>query len=214
MAQGCPSECSALLGLSALKQGAQLPRALALPPPPAAAQCLELAPLSPRAKFSHERKCFNRDFPPVALCEATGATQHPPCFWLPTGRDLSVDITAAEHSLSEGDTLQLNCVVGAPKSSSRHFEVIWLLDSVEVARVDPHRVLIWKEDYEERAKLGQLRAFKPSNAIYVLTIYEVGLKDKGTYQCSVMEMKTPGDSHSIQTNVSAGLQVNVKPAGQ
>ncbi|NWX65638.1 IGSF2 protein, partial [Promerops cafer] len=129
------------------------------------------------------------------------------------GRDLSVDIAAAERSLSEGDTLQLRCVVGAPKSSSRHFEVLWLLSDVKVARVDPHGVLIWEEEYVERAKLGQLRAFKPSNTVYVLTIYEVGLKDKGTYQCSVSEMKTPGDLHSIQTNVSSGIQVNVKPTG-
>ncbi|NWI39170.1 IGSF2 protein, partial [Picathartes gymnocephalus] len=129
------------------------------------------------------------------------------------GRDLSVDIAAAESSLSEGDTLQLNCLVGAQKRSSRHFKVIWLFDSVEVARVDPHGVLIWKGDYEERAKLGLLRAFKPSNTVYVLIIYEVGLKDKGTYQCSVSEMKTPGDLHSIQTNVSSGIQVNVKPIG-
>ncbi|NWW02591.1 IGSF2 protein, partial [Oreocharis arfaki] len=129
------------------------------------------------------------------------------------GRDLSVDIAAAERSLSEGDTLQLNCMVGAPESSSRHFKVIWLLDSVEVAKVDPHGVLIWEDEYEERAKLGQLRAFKPSNTVYVLTISEVRLKDKGTYQCSVLEMKTPGDLHSIQTNVSSGIQVNVKPVG-
>ncbi|XP_048151446.1 immunoglobulin superfamily member 2 isoform X1 [Corvus hawaiiensis] len=127
------------------------------------------------------------------------------------GRDLSVDITAAERSLSEGDTLQLNCVVGAPKSSSRHFKVLWLLNSVEVAMVDHHGVFIWEEEYKERAKLGQLRGFKQSNTVYVLTISEVGLKDKGTYQCSVSEMKTPGDSYSIQTNVSSGIQVNVKP---
>ncbi|KAM7066395.1 immunoglobulin superfamily member 2 [Acridotheres tristis] len=128
------------------------------------------------------------------------------------GRDLPVDITAAgECSLAEGDTLQLSCVVGAPKSSSRHFEVTWLLNEREVARVDPHGVLIWEEEYQERAKLGQLRASKPSNTVYVLTIYEVGLKDKGTYQCSVSEMKTPGDLHSIQTNVSSGIQVNVNP---
>ncbi|NXV01089.1 IGSF2 protein, partial [Cettia cetti] len=129
------------------------------------------------------------------------------------GRDLSVDITAAEPSLSEGDPLQLNCVVGAPKSSSRHFQVIWLLNEMEVARIDPQGVLTWEEEYEERAKLRQLRAFKTSNTIYVLTIYEVGLKDKGTYQCSVSEMKTPGDLHSMQTNVSSGIQVNVKPIG-
>ncbi|XP_019141432.2 immunoglobulin superfamily member 2 isoform X3 [Corvus cornix cornix] len=127
------------------------------------------------------------------------------------GRDLSVDIAAAERSLSEGDTLQLNCVVGAPKSSSRHFKVLWLLNSVEVAMVDHHGVFIWEEEYKERAKLGQLRGFKQSNTVYVLTISEVGLKDKGTYQCSVSEMKTPGDSYSIQTNVSSGIQVNVKP---
>ncbi|NWH20590.1 IGSF2 protein, partial [Grus americana] len=129
------------------------------------------------------------------------------------GRDLSVDIAAAESSLSEGDTLQLNCVVGAQKSSSRHFQVLWLLNRVEVARVDPHGVLILEEEYEERAKLGKLRAFKQSNTVYVLTIYEVGLKDNGIYHCSVSEVKAPGDFHSIQTNLSSGIQVAVKPIG-
>ncbi|XP_041336178.1 immunoglobulin superfamily member 2 [Pyrgilauda ruficollis] len=139
-------------------------------------------------------------------CKQTQRTQ---LAVLSRGRNLSVDITAAEPSLSEGDTLQLSCVVGAPKSSN--FKVIWLLNDMEVAGVDPHGVLIWEEEYEERAKLGQLRAFKPSNTVYVLTISEVGLEDKGTYQCSVSEMKTPGDLHSIQTVVSSGIQVDVKP---
>ncbi|KFZ65895.1 Immunoglobulin superfamily member 2, partial [Antrostomus carolinensis] len=127
------------------------------------------------------------------------------------GRDLSVDIAAAESSLSEGDTLQLICMVRAQKNSNRHFQVLWFLSGVEVARVDPHGVLIWEEEHEERAKLGQLRAFKQSNAVYVLTIYEVRLKDNGTYHCSVSEVKTPGDFHSIQTNLSSSIQVNVKP---
>uniref|UniRef100_A0A8C3J0W4 Ig-like domain-containing protein n=1 Tax=Calidris pygmaea TaxID=425635 RepID=A0A8C3J0W4_9CHAR len=118
-------------------------------------------------------------------------------------RDLSVDIAAAESSLSEGDTLQLSCMVGAQKSSSRHFQVLWLLNGMEMAKVDPHGVLIWEDKYEERAKMGQLRAFKHSNTVYVLTIYEVGLKDNGTYRCSVSEVKTPGDFHSIQTNLSS-----------
>ncbi|NXP49329.1 IGSF2 protein, partial [Heliornis fulica] len=126
------------------------------------------------------------------------------------GRDLSVDIAAAASSLSEGDTLKLNCLVGAQKSSSRHFQVLWLLNRVEVARVDPHGVLILKEEYEKRAKLGQLQAFKQSDTVYVLTIYKVGLKDKGMYSCSVSEVKTPGDFHSIQTNLSSGIQVDVK----
>ncbi|NXL12450.1 IGSF2 protein, partial [Mesembrinibis cayennensis] len=129
------------------------------------------------------------------------------------GRDLSVDISAAETSLSEGDTLHLICMVGAQKSSSRHFQVLWLLNGMEVARFDPHGVLIWEDKYEERAKLRQLRAFKQSNVVYVLIIYEVGLKDNGTYHCSVSEVKTPGDYHSIQTNMSSGIQVNVKPIG-
>ncbi|KAL9866820.1 immunoglobulin superfamily member 2 isoform 1-T1 [Geothlypis trichas] len=129
---------------------------------------------------------------------------------LSRGTDLSVDLTATEPSLSEGDSLQLSCVVEAPKSSN--FKVVWLLNDKEVARVDPHGVLTWEEEYEERARLGQLRAFKPSNTVYVLTISEVGLEDKGTYQCSVSEMKTPGDLQSIQTIVSSGIQVDVKPA--
>uniref|UniRef100_A0A8C8E5U4 Ig-like domain-containing protein n=1 Tax=Otus sunia TaxID=257818 RepID=A0A8C8E5U4_9STRI len=130
-----------------------------------------------------------------------------------TSRDLSVDIAAAESSLSEGDTLQLNCMVESQKSNSKHFQVLWFLNSVEVARVDPHGVLIWKEEYEERAKMGQLQAFKQSNTVYVLTIYEVRLKDNGTYYCSVSEVKTPGDFRSIQTNLSSGVQVDVKPVG-
>ncbi|NWY61751.1 IGSF2 protein, partial [Chionis minor] len=126
------------------------------------------------------------------------------------GRDLSVDIAATESSLSEGDTLQLNCMV-VVQSGSRNFQVLWLLNNMEVARVDPHGVLIWKDTYEERAKLGQVGAFKHSNTIYVLTIYKVGLKDNGTYHCSVSEVKTPGDFHSIQTKLSSGIQVDVKP---
>ncbi|NXF30558.1 IGSF2 protein, partial [Nyctibius bracteatus] len=129
------------------------------------------------------------------------------------GRDLSVDIAAVESLLSEGDTLRLHCTVGAQESSNRHFQVLWLLNGMKVTRVDPHGVLIWEDKYEERAKLGQLRAFKQSNMVYVLTIYEVGLKDNGTYHCSVTEVKTPGDFHSIQTNVSSGIQVHVKPIG-
>ncbi|NXT75073.1 IGSF2 protein, partial [Zapornia atra] len=130
------------------------------------------------------------------------------------GRDLSVDIAAAASSLSEGDTLQLNCLVGAQKETSRHFQVRWFLNGVEVARVDPHGVLILEEEHEERAKLGQLRAFKQSNTVYVLTIYEVGLKDSGMYHCSVSEVKAPGDVHSIQSNQSSGIQVDVKPIGR
>ncbi|NXK90771.1 IGSF2 protein, partial [Formicarius rufipectus] len=129
------------------------------------------------------------------------------------GKDLSVDIAAAESSLSEGDTLHLSCTVKTLKSSSRHFQVIWLLNGMEVARVDPQGVLVWEKEYEERAKLGQLRAFKPSNTIYTFIIYEVGLRDSGTYHCSVSEMKTPGDRHGIQTKLSSGIQVNVKPIG-
>ncbi|NXX94488.1 IGSF2 protein, partial [Centropus bengalensis] len=129
------------------------------------------------------------------------------------GRDLFVDITGDEGFLSEGDTLQLNCIVEAQKSSSRQFQVLWFLNGMEVARVNPHGVLIWKEEYEERAKLGQLRAFKQSNTVYVLIISEVGLKDSGTYHCSVSEMKTPGDFHIIQTNLSSSIQVTVKPIG-
>ncbi|NXO05315.1 IGSF2 protein, partial [Rhinopomastus cyanomelas] len=127
------------------------------------------------------------------------------------GRDLSVDVTAAASSLSEGDTLQLNCVVGTQMSSSRHFQVIWLHNGTEVATVDSHGVLIWEDEYEERATSGQLRAFKQSNTVYVFTVYEAGLKDSGTYRCSASEVKTPGDLHSFQTGLSPGIEVYVKP---
>ncbi|XP_013805517.2 immunoglobulin superfamily member 2 [Apteryx mantelli] len=127
------------------------------------------------------------------------------------GKDLHVTIAASESSLSEGDTLQLNCCVGAQNSRDRQFQVIWLLNSTEVARVDQSGVLIWKEEYEERASLGQLQAFKQIDTVYVLTVYEVGLMDKGVYSCSVSEVvKASGDFQSIQTKLSSGLQVNVK----
>nr|XP_025949120.1 immunoglobulin superfamily member 2 isoform X2 [Dromaius novaehollandiae] len=128
------------------------------------------------------------------------------------GEDIHVTIVAAESSLSEGDTLQLNCCVGAQDSRNRQFQVIWLLNSTEVARVDPSGVLIWKEEYEERARLGQLQAFKQSNTVYVLTVYEVGLMDKGVYSCLISEVeKASGDFQSIQTKLSSGFRVDVKP---
>uniref|UniRef100_A0A8C6NAM5 Uncharacterized protein n=1 Tax=Melopsittacus undulatus TaxID=13146 RepID=A0A8C6NAM5_MELUD len=127
---------------------------------------------------------------------------------LPPGRSISMDIAVAKSSLSEGDALQLNCMVGAEKSNNRLFQVFWLLNSMEVAKADPHWVLILEAEYEERVKMGQLQSFKQSNKVHVLTIYEVGLKDNGTYCCSVSEVKTPGDFHSIHTILSSDIQVN------
>ncbi|XP_010139647.1 PREDICTED: immunoglobulin superfamily member 2 [Buceros rhinoceros silvestris] len=121
-------------------------------------------------------------------CKQTGKTS---LTVMSQGRDLSVDITAAETSLSEGDTLQLNCLVGSQKSSSKHFRVLWLLNGVEVVRVDPHGVLIWEEEYKERAKLGQLQAFKQSNMVYVFTVYEVGLKDNESRMRMTVSTSTP-----------------------
>ncbi|NXA35183.1 IGSF2 protein, partial [Eudromia elegans] len=130
------------------------------------------------------------------------------------GKDLHVTIASAQSSLSEGDTLQLNCCVAAQNNRDRLFQVLWLLNSSEVATVGPSGVLIWKEEYEERARQGQLQAFKQSDSVYVLIIQEVGLMDKGVYSCSVSEVeKAPGDFQSIQTKLSSGLQVNVKPIG-
>nr|XP_009681006.1 PREDICTED: immunoglobulin superfamily member 2 [Struthio camelus australis] len=127
-------------------------------------------------------------------------------------KNLHVTIAAAESSLSEGDTLQLNCCVRAQNSRGRQFQVIWLLNSTEVARVDPSGVLIWKKEYEERATLRQLQAFKQSDTVYVFTVYEVRLTDEGTYSCSISEVeKAPGDVRSIQTKLSSDLKVNVKP---
>ncbi|XP_021257973.1 immunoglobulin superfamily member 3-like [Numida meleagris] len=132
---------------------------------------------------------------------------------IPQDRDLSVGITATKSTLSEGDTLQLNCTLEAQGSGSRHFQVAWLLNSVEVARVDPRGLLVWKKEYEERARLGQLHAFKQSNAVYILTIHEVGLEDSGAYHCSVLEVKAPGNFQNIQTNLSSTLRIDVKSIG-
>ncbi|NXD06748.1 IGSF2 protein, partial [Nothocercus nigrocapillus] len=130
------------------------------------------------------------------------------------GKDLHVTITAAESSISEGGTLQLNCSVGAQNNRDRLFQVVWLLNSTEVATVGPSGVLIWKQEFEERARRGQLQAFKQSDSVYVLIVHEVGLMDQGVYSCSVSEVeKAPGDFQSIQTKLSSGLQVNVKPIG-
>uniref|UniRef100_A0A8B9I035 Ig-like domain-containing protein n=1 Tax=Anser brachyrhynchus TaxID=132585 RepID=A0A8B9I035_9AVES len=99
-------------------------------------------------------------------------------------------------------------------SSSRYFQVAWLLDGVEVARLGPSGLLAWKKEYEERAGLGQLRAFKQSSAVYILAVYGVGPKDSGAYHCSASEVKAPGDVQSIQTNLSSAIRVDVKPIGQ
>ncbi|XP_065598004.1 immunoglobulin superfamily member 3-like [Cyrtonyx montezumae] len=128
-------------------------------------------------------------------------------------RDLCVGIAATKSTLSEGDTLQLNCTLEARRSGSRHFQVAWLLNGTEVARIDPRGLLVWKKEYEERARLGQLHAFKQSNTIYILAIHEVGLEDSGGYHCSVLEVNGPGNFQSIQTNLSSTLRIDVKPLG-
>ncbi|XP_042666226.1 immunoglobulin superfamily member 3-like [Centrocercus urophasianus] len=131
----------------------------------------------------------------------------------PQDQDLCVNITATKNDLSEGDTLWLSCKLEAQRSDSRHFQVAWVLNSAEVARIDPRGLLIWKKEYEERASLGQLHAFKQSNTIYILTIREVGLEDSGAYHCSVLEVNAPGSLQSIQTNLSSVLRISVKPIG-
>ncbi|NXJ08974.1 IGSF3 protein, partial [Odontophorus gujanensis] len=129
-------------------------------------------------------------------------------------RDLCVGIAATKSAPSEGDTLQLNCTLEAQRSGSRHFQVSWLLNSTEVARIDPRGLLVWKKEYEERARLGQLHAFKQSNTVYILDIHEVGLEDSGGYHCSVLEVNAPGNFQSIQTNLSSTLRIDVKPLGK
>ncbi|XP_040520507.1 immunoglobulin superfamily member 3 isoform X2 [Gallus gallus] len=131
----------------------------------------------------------------------------------PQDQDLCVGIAATKSNPSEGDTLRLNCTLEAQRSDSRHFQVAWLLNSTEVARIDPRGLLVWKKEYEKRASLGQLHAFKQSNTVYILTIHEVGLEDSGAYHCSVLEVKAPGNFQSIQTNLSSALRINVKPIG-
>lgn len=159
----------------------------------------------------YERKHFSSE----PLSFFTAQLPLPPLgFCLPTDQDLCVSIAATKNNLSEGDTLWLSCTLEAQRSDSRHFQVAWVLNSTEVARIDPHGLLIWKKEYEERASLGQLHAFKQSNAIYILTIREVGLEDSGAYHCSVLEVKAPGSLQSIQTNLSSVLRISVKPIGE
>nr|XP_023959585.1 immunoglobulin superfamily member 2 [Chrysemys picta bellii] len=126
-------------------------------------------------------------------------------------RDFQANIAAVESSLAEGNPLQVNCCVKAQNSQNRWFQVVWLFKGVEVARIDPHGILALKE-YEERAALGQLQVVKKSNEMYILKVYQVGLKDKGTYSCEVSEMeKTSTGFSTIQSKMSSGIDVNVKP---
>nr|XP_032660729.1 immunoglobulin superfamily member 2 isoform X4 [Chelonoidis abingdonii] len=127
-------------------------------------------------------------------------------------RDFQANIAAVESSLAEGKPLQVNCSVKAQNSQNRWFQVVWLFKEVEVARIDPHGVLALKKEYEERAALGQLQVVKKSNEMYILKVYQVELKDKGTYSCEVSEMEKASASFSIiQSKMSSGIDVNVKP---
>lgn len=137
------------------------------------------------------------------------------CFCLSTERDFHVSAAASESSLAEGMPLQLNCLVNSQNSKDRWFQVIWLFKGVEVARIDPNGVLVLKNEYEERARLGQLQLVKKSSEMYVFNIYQVGLKDKGTYSCEVSEKeKTPTGFLTIRSKPSPDTDVNVKPIGQ
>ncbi|XP_039376470.1 immunoglobulin superfamily member 2 isoform X3 [Mauremys reevesii] len=127
-------------------------------------------------------------------------------------RDFQANIAAVESSLAEGKPLQVNCSVTAQNSQNRWFQVVWLFKGVEVARIDPHGVLALKKEYEERAALGQLQVVKKSNEMYILKVYQVGLKDKGTYSCEVSEMEKASAGFSIiQSKMSSGIEVNMKP---
>lgn len=111
--------------------------------------------------------------------------------------------------------MQVNCSVKAQNSQNRWFQVVWLFKGVEVARIDPHGVLALKEEYEERAALGHLQVVKKSNELYILKVYQVELKDKGTYSCKVSEMEKASTGFSTtQFKTSSDIDVNVTPIGQ
>lgn len=111
--------------------------------------------------------------------------------------------------------MQVDCSVKAQNSQNRWFQVVWLFKEVEIARIDPHGVLALKKEYEERAALGQFHMMKKSNEMYIFKVYQVGLKDKGTYSCTVSEMEKASTGFStIQSKTSSGIDVNVKPIGQ
>ncbi|XP_043394362.1 immunoglobulin superfamily member 2 isoform X3 [Chelonia mydas] len=127
-------------------------------------------------------------------------------------RDFQANIAAVESSLAEGEPLQVNCSVKAQNSQNRWFQVVWLFKGVEVARIDPHGVLALKEEYEERAALGHLQVVKKSNELYILKVYQVELKDKGTYSCKVSEMEKASTGFSTtQFKTSSDIDVNVTP---
>ncbi|XP_067402520.1 immunoglobulin superfamily member 2 [Emydura macquarii macquarii] len=127
-------------------------------------------------------------------------------------RDFHANIAAVESSLAEGKPLQVDCSVKAQNSQNRWFQVVWLFKEVEIARIDPHGVLALKKEYEERAALGQFQMMKKSNEMYIFKVYQVGLKDKGTYSCTVSEMEKASTGFStIQSKTSSGIDVNVKP---
>ncbi|CAM4456057.1 immunoglobulin superfamily member 2-like [Lepidochelys kempii] len=127
-------------------------------------------------------------------------------------RDFQANIAAVESSLAEGEPLQVNCSVKAQNSQNRWFQVVWLFKGVEVARIDPHGVLALKEEYEERAALGHLQVVKKSNELYILKVYQVELKDKGTYSCKVSEMEKASTGFSTtQFKTSSDIDVNVMP---
>ncbi|XP_038242704.1 immunoglobulin superfamily member 2 isoform X2 [Dermochelys coriacea] len=127
-------------------------------------------------------------------------------------RDFQANIAAVESSLAEREPLQINCSVKAQNSQNRWFQVIWLFKGEVVARIDPHGVLALKEEYEERAALGQLQVVKKSNEVYILKVYQVELKDKGTYSCKVSEMEKASTGFSTtQFKTSSDIDVNVTP---
>nr|XP_025041009.1 immunoglobulin superfamily member 2 [Pelodiscus sinensis] len=127
-------------------------------------------------------------------------------------RDFQATTAAVENSLAEGKPLRVDCSVNAQNSQNRWFQVVWLFKGVEVARIDPQGVWTLKKEYEERAVLGQLQVAKESNEMYILKVYQVGLKDKGMYSCQVSEMEKVSTGFSIiQTKMSSGIDVIVKP---
>nr|XP_033799197.1 immunoglobulin superfamily member 2 [Geotrypetes seraphini] len=128
------------------------------------------------------------------------------------GREFAVNIDAGRSVLTIGNPFNITCSLKAQNLPARVFQVAWLLNNSEIARVDPQGVAILiNNEYGIRESLGELNVARKSNEDYVLKIYHVGLSDEGIYHCEVSEMeRTDMGFTAVQSKQSQNVFLNIK----
>ncbi|XP_028847117.1 immunoglobulin superfamily member 3 [Denticeps clupeoides] len=120
-------------------------------------------------------------------------------------------IEAVKSDLQEGEALELNCRVETRNSSNLFFTVAWIKEDRDMAQMGPLGVVTFGQDYERRAKEGELSLVKTNEKEYLLLLRPVRAEDKGRYFCTVWQEERSMSSLFTkgQSQVSSPVDIGI-----